>query len=96
MRQALEEAWSASQPNDPANRHEEGGWIYLDLISGEVSIRPAPRGTQAEIILDAPPEISGSVIVGITTRIQTPLRRDGIQAPAKRTVARTSETVFPI
>jgi hypothetical protein len=65
VRQALDEAWIASEPNDPQNRHEEGGWIYMDLTTGEVSIGRAPRGTQAEMILDKVPEVPGAVVVGI-------------------------------
>jgi hypothetical protein len=28
--QALEDAWNASLPHDPLQRHEEGGWIFMD------------------------------------------------------------------
>ena len=31
IQQALEDAWNDSLTMDPARRHEEGGWIYLDL-----------------------------------------------------------------
>jgi hypothetical protein len=65
VRKALEDAWDASEPSNPTNRHEEGGWIYMDLKTGELKIQRAERGMQAEIILDSPPEVSGAVVVGI-------------------------------
>src|SRR5262245_3310563 len=61
---ALDSAWVDSQPGDPAARHEEGGWIYMDLTTGHVVTRRAPRGQQAGIDLRHPPTVPGSVIVG--------------------------------
>ena len=34
VRQALEQAWLNSLSADPARRHEEGGWIYMDTTTG--------------------------------------------------------------
>jgi hypothetical protein len=65
VQQALEQAWSDSLPDDPMRRHEEGGWIYMDLRTGKVSIRRAPMGSQAELDISNPPLVSGSTIVGI-------------------------------
>ena len=62
---ALEQAWSDSMPDDPERRHEEGGWIYLDTTTGEISIRRALAGAQAELNLANPPIVPGSLIVGI-------------------------------
>jgi hypothetical protein len=65
VRQAIEEAWRDSLPDEPMNRHEEGGWIYLETTTGEIQIRRAAPGRQAEVILENPPEIRGAVIVGV-------------------------------
>lgn len=65
VRQAIEEAWQESLPQDPDRRHEEGGWIYLDTATGEILVRRAPAGFQAELSLDNPPEVSGAVVVGV-------------------------------
>lgn len=65
VREALDKAWADSLPHDPHNRHEEGGWIYMDVTNKEILIRRAPRGLQAEINLDSPPEVPGAVVVGI-------------------------------
>src|SRR5437763_14287409 len=45
--QALDDAWSDSLPGDPARRHEEGGWIYLDTTPGVLGVRRAAAGAQA-------------------------------------------------
>jgi hypothetical protein len=65
VRAALDQAWTDSLPDDPEFRHEEGGWIYLDTATGEVSIRRASSGAQSRLNLDRPPVVSGSVIVGV-------------------------------
>lgn len=62
--QAMEQAWLDSVPNDPANRHEEGGWIYMDITTGQITIQRAPRGLVMELDLSYPPLMSGSVIIG--------------------------------
>jgi hypothetical protein len=61
---ALDQAWIDSEPGDSAKRHEEGGWIYLDVASGVITIRRASPGTTAEIDLTQPPLVSGSMVVG--------------------------------
>jgi len=35
VRAAVEAAWVDSLPADPQRRHEEGGWIYLDPMTGD-------------------------------------------------------------
>lgn len=61
---AIDASWTDSQVADPANRHEEGGWIYMDTTTGAITTRRAPRGGGASINLWNPPEVSGSVVVG--------------------------------
>jgi hypothetical protein len=44
VQRALEEAWVDSKADDAAKRHEEGGWIYMDVATGALSVqRAAPR-----------------------------------------------------
>ncbi len=43
VRQAIEEAWGDSEASDPSRRHEEGGWVYADVISGGLTIRAHRR-----------------------------------------------------
>jgi hypothetical protein len=63
VRQALEDAWQDSLPADPTQRHEEGGWVYADTASGDVTVRRAPAGATATIDLDSPPVVPRSVVV---------------------------------
>lgn len=64
VRAALAAAWADSLPDDPAQRHEEGGWIYQNLTTGAIEVRRAVRGAQASISLAHPPAIDGCVVVG--------------------------------
>lgn len=48
----------------PAGVHEEGGWIYLNLITGALDTRRAAGGGQANINLGGPPDVADSVVVG--------------------------------
>lgn len=63
VRQVLEEAWIDSLPNDPARRHEEGGWIYMDVMTGAITTGRAPAGGQANLDLTSPPVLTGSLVV---------------------------------
>jgi hypothetical protein len=63
VQEALEQAWLESLPNDSLQRHEEGGWIYMDTISGIIAVRRAPAGAQASLDLSAPPLVDGAVVV---------------------------------
>src|SRR2546423_601984 len=58
VRGQLQQAWVDSQPgqNPPlVNQHEEGGWIYLNIISGALTAIRQVAGATAEIDLSAPP-----------------------------------------
>jgi hypothetical protein len=63
VRHALEQAWVDSLADDPALRHEEGGWVYLDRTTGTLAVRRAPAGGQAMLDLNTPPAVPGSVVV---------------------------------
>ena len=63
VQQALEQAWTDSLPHDPAKRHEEGGWIYINLTTGELIAHPAATGLQAELEIGHPPPLPDSVVV---------------------------------
>src|SRR6266850_592542 len=60
----LADAWLDSLPGNPLRRHEEGGWIYVDTSTGQVTTRRAPSGLTAQIDLGGPPLVPGSVVVG--------------------------------
>jgi len=49
----------------PANNaHEEGGFIYLNLITGAMTTRAVAAGAQAALLLENPPNVADSVAVG--------------------------------
>ena len=54
VQSALAQAWTDSQPSDPTQRHEEGGWIYMNTATGSLTVQGAPRGTQNELELGQP------------------------------------------
>ena len=62
---ALDAAWVDSRPDDAIARHEEGGWIYMNTITGEISIRRATPGAMAGIDLSSPPIVVGTILVGV-------------------------------
>jgi hypothetical protein len=65
VQQALEQAWIDSRPNDPVQRHEEGGWIYMDTTTGRLTIRRVSAGQRAELDIGDPPLVASSVVVGV-------------------------------
>lgn len=60
---AFAAAWADSFPDDPALRHEEGGYIYCDGTTGEVTVRRARPGTKRLLDLSTPPTVPGSFVV---------------------------------
>lgn len=64
VQQALDGAWVNSCPLHPDNRHEEGGWIYLNPTTGEIRVERATSGSQAAIDLNNPPIPMGFLVVG--------------------------------
>jgi hypothetical protein len=59
----LELAWVDSLPGNPVLRHEEGGWIYMNVTTGVLTARRATNGGQAFIDLNNPPVLDGCLIV---------------------------------
>ena len=64
MRDAIEVAWIDSDTASPTGRHEEGGWIYMNVETGAVFTDRVDAGAQAHIDLSQPPHHPGAVIVG--------------------------------
>jgi hypothetical protein len=63
IQQALLQAWTDSLPNDLALRHEEGGWIYMDVVSGTIHIERARKGSLRRIDLSVPLPVIMHVVV---------------------------------
>lgn len=60
---AFAAAWADSFPDDPALRHEEGGYIYCDTASRRITVRRTRPGASDRLDLTHPPVISGSHLV---------------------------------
>ena len=63
VRQVLQQAWIDSLPDDPVRRHEEGGWIYMNVTFGHLTALRAQRGEQQTIDLNLPDVMLYSVVV---------------------------------
>jgi len=88
VQQAMKQAWKDSQVDDQIARHEEGGWIYMDKNTGQITTRRAPPGKRAEMELGNPPEVPGSVVVGMFHTHPSP-ESDGFE-PEKPSTADTN------
>ena len=65
MRTAFQQAWQASNASDQPDhgQHEEGGWIYLNIITGGLSVTRQSSGGQASINLSSPTVHADSVVI---------------------------------
>lgn len=60
---ALATAWADSLPDDPVQRHEEGGYVYVNATTGEVVVRRVPSGGRDALDLSVPPLLPGCYVV---------------------------------
>ena len=60
---AFAAAWADSFPDDPTLRHEEGGYIYVNAITGEVIIRRVQPGGRDVLDLSVPTELPDCFVV---------------------------------
>lgn len=66
VRGAVRGAWNDSNVAVPApgtTQHEEGGWVFLNLITGNLMTRRAARGAGAAIALTTPPPVTDSIVI---------------------------------
>lgn len=59
---AFAAAWADSLTDDPALRHEEGGFIYANP-AGDVVVRRVPPGAERYLDLTIPPAVPGYFVV---------------------------------
>ena len=82
--QALDEAWVDSDVNDSSNRHEEGGWIYLDLATGRIVMRRASSGSRSRLSLANPPLLPNHMIVGTFHTHPNPASEGWLTGPSSQ------------
>jgi hypothetical protein len=66
--EAIQSAWQASDVgahDRVAQAHEEGGWVFMNLIDGSLSTEPAKAEGTDYIRVEPPPEVANSVLVAI-------------------------------
>jgi hypothetical protein len=95
VKQAMEEAWIDSEVNDPGRRHEEGGWIYLDTVTGQITTQRAAAGTRALLRLGRPPILPGSIIVGTFHTHANPTAEGWFPGPGRTDQASAAASGVP-
>src|SRR5437868_15274381 len=60
---AFAAAWADSFPDDPAMRHEEGGFVYINPDTADVIVRRVPPGDLRSLDLSSPPDVTGYFVV---------------------------------
>jgi hypothetical protein len=95
VQQAMEQAWIDSQVTDLVHRHEEGGWIYMDTTTGQITTRRAPAGSRALLDLGSPPPVAGSVVVGTFHTHPNPTAEGWVPGPSATDQASATHTGVP-
>jgi len=62
---AFAAAWADSLSDDPVQRHEEGGYIYVNTITGDVIVRRVPPEGRDSLDLSVPPQLPDCFLVAI-------------------------------
>lgn len=60
---AFATAWADSLVNDPVHRHEDGGFIYVNVTTGEVPVRRVPPGGRDALDSSNPPHLHDCYLV---------------------------------
>src|SRR5262245_9529877 len=95
VQQALEQAWLDSDPGDPAYRHEEGGWIYLDTTTGRLRLSGLSEGLSLQSTSANRRPWPGPSSLASSTRTRSRPPRAGSRGRVLTTSARMRCTVFP-
>lgn len=82
VQSALAQAWTDSQAGDPSQRHEEGGWIYMNTATRALTTRRAPRGLRGELEVGNPHHVAGSVVVGVFHTHPNPTAEGWVAGPS--------------
>jgi hypothetical protein len=86
--EAIRSAWQASDVGTRdmvTEPHEEGGWVFMNLIDGSLSVHRAKAEGTNYIRVEPPPDVESSVLVAIfhthphLGRVAKPSRHDIIQ-----------------
>ena len=98
VREAFADAWADSEPGPDG--HEEGGWIYLDLVTGSISVEraDAEASLSKRIQLGYPPTVDDAVLIGTFHTHPIPGPYQGFASDADEELARgwkVPSTIIP-
>jgi hypothetical protein len=85
---AIQAAWEASDigmNNRVTQAHEEGGWVFMDLIDGSLSIQRAKAEGTDFIRLEPPPDVASSSVLVATFHTHPALGRPAPPSKPDRT-----------
>jgi hypothetical protein len=88
VREAFSNAWTDSEPGPDG--HEEGGWIYLNLVTGAISTERADpdASLSKRIQLGYPPKVVDAVLIGTFHTHPIPGPFQGFASDADEELAR--------
>ena len=92
---AFAAAWADSFPDDPALRHEEGGFIYVNATDGAVTVRRALPGGRRYLYLNSPPVLPGCFVVATYHTHPNPIADGGDPDPSPDDIQFADESGVP-
>jgi hypothetical protein len=92
---AFAAAWADSFPDDPVLRHEEGGYIYVSPVTGEVAVRRSQPGSLRGLDLSFPPEVTGCFLVATYHTHPNPISEGNDPDPSPADVRFAHESGVP-
>lgn len=95
VRAAFATAWADSMVDDPALRHEEGGFIYAHPTNGDVTTRRVPPGTRRLLDLSYPPAVPGYYLVATYHTHPVLIADDGDPDPSWEDLTLSTESGVP-
>jgi hypothetical protein len=92
---AFAAAWADSFHDVPLLRHEEGGFIYFNPTTGEVTTRRTPPGRLGVLDVSSPPTITGAFLVAVYHTHPNPASAGWMPDPSSDDYELTDDTGVP-
>lgn len=95
----IEQAWTDSQADDQDERHEEGGWIIMDIDTGDLRVVRVPAGEIDGVDAGENPAGEGELACGFFhTHPNPPVDENGLkwmQGPSDGDIALANRHSWP-
>jgi hypothetical protein len=92
---AFAAAWADSLADDPALRHEEGGFIYVNATTGDVDVRRAPPGGRDSLDLSSPPRLADCFLAATFHTHPNPTARGWDPTPSSEDYTEAEDSGVP-